>query len=130
MKISLASFFSLFLASTVYSQGSVVTVDSSWDDVSIEVDNMDDYDFLVIRLPMGNTEVTAEIIQQSQILGEGCQVVAIRNFEGHTEVILQLGETNRDDGWNGCTADIYRNAPGDEDGVGILSVDFGYGIDT
>lgn len=87
---------------------------------------MDDHGLLAVSLPATGTQVTASIVSEDQMLGFGCRVVAVKQGKSSVDVLFYLGETNGDDGWNGCTAQIAR--AGYENGLGVLTVEFGYRI--
>jgi hypothetical protein len=90
---------------------------------------MNDYDQLVITLPHEKIfKPKAEITSNINMVDD-CKVVAIKKKAKTVDVIVELGETNVDDGFNGCEVTIYRNHPSDEDGIGIVTVEFGYYID-
>ena len=101
----------------------------SWEDESAMVDTMDDHEFLTISLPAHKgSKVTASFIDQETMVTL-CEVKSIKVSGNRVLVRVLVGETNRDDGWNGCTVEIKRNHPNDEDGLGIVTVQMGYSID-
>lgn len=100
-----------------------------WEDEFGESMEMEDYERLVITLPNDKSfNVKAEINSNVNMI-EKCKVIGIKTKAKTVDVIVELGETNRDDGMNGCGVTIYRNHPNDEDGIGIVNVEFGYFID-
>lgn len=101
-------------------------VTATWEDESIAIEDIhDDYATVVISLPKTDgASPSAAIVDSANMLDE-CKVVGITEKEGRILVALKLGELVVDDGWNGCTAEIRRGHPSDEDGVGLLMVDFG-----
>jgi hypothetical protein len=102
------------------------TLKTDWDEEGIYYDKMSDYETLVVKLPNYGTKVSATITDNPL---NQCEVKSIKYKGKMVEVALYLGETNFDDGFNGCVAEIKRNGENDEDGIGIISVEFGFGID-
>lgn len=105
-------------------------IKASWQDETVDYDKMEDNEILVVELPFVKTsKPTATIVDQILMISD-CKVLSIENKGQKTFMTFQFGETERDDGWNSCTAEIKRNLPQDEDGSGIVRINFGYKIDN
>ena len=95
-------------------------VRADWSARSLLLDNVEDREVVVVSLPIVDaSRISARIVDESQMI-DGCRVIGIREAGDRVEIGLRLGDTNRDDGWNGCTAEIS----GDD----VVRVDFGYDI--
>jgi len=93
---------------------------ADWDEETVTLGNVEDGEIVVVSLPATDAaSISARIVEQAQMLAD-CEVRDIRTRGDRIEIMLKLGETNRDDGWNGCTAEIRGSA--------TLLVEFGFDI--
>ena|SRR3990167_3049433 len=93
---------------------------TDWNAETVTLSTVDDGEIVIVSLPAtGAASISARIVEQAQMLAD-CEVRDIRTRGDRIEIMLKLGEANRDDGWNGCTAEIR--------GAGTLLVEFGFDI--
>lgn len=94
---------------------------------SLEVKTLDDGDVLVLDLANElGSKVKITSTEEFQMLSP-CKFIGPLFKGKRVQFKIILGETNRDDGTNGCEMIISRNLPENE--VGQLRVFFGYNIE-
>jgi hypothetical protein len=110
----------------LFAKDKVHTLITDWDEEGTYYTKMAEYETLIVKLPNYGSIVSATITDNPL---NYCEVKSIKYKGKIVEVALYLGETNFDDGFNGCVAEIKRNGESDEDGIGIVHVSYGFDID-
>lgn len=77
----------------------------NWQQKFVDLDNVNDFETVKIVLPGSARKINVKITDEAQMVTP-CQILKVEQTNKQSIVVLQLGETNRDDGANSCTATI------------------------
>lgn len=113
------------------SRGRRHVINADWNDESVTNYRVDDMEEVIVLLPF-NRYANPDVMDANPRNNRrnNCKFLGMKRNGSKFEFRFIMRSSMRDDGFNGCTYSVSRNLPNDEDGTGVVLVEFGYNIDN